>query len=192
MRKVNIEKTNRVLDDFFKVDEAFLQFEKLDGEMSETVRRLNFERGDGVAALVFNADTDKVILVRQFRYAAHTKGEGWVIETVAGMLGEGEDPEAAIIREIEEETGFAKADCTAISQFFVSPGGTSERIYLYYAVVHNKDKVNDGGGLASEHEDIEILEYHMEELMELMENGVITDAKTLIAIMWLENLILKQ
>ena len=68
MRKVKIEQTNRLLDDFFKVDEAFLQFEQFDGEMSPTVRRLNFERGDGVAALVLNADTDKLILVRQYRY----------------------------------------------------------------------------------------------------------------------------
>ncbi len=192
MRKVNIEKTNRILDDFFKVDEAYLQFEKMDGEMSETVRRLNFERGDGVAALVFNEDTDKIILIRQFRYATHTKGESWVIETVAGMKGAEEDPEEAIIREIEEEIGYANAQLTPINNFFVSPGGTSERIYLYYAVVNNIHKVNEGGGLASEAEDIQILEYYYEELMELMENDVITDAKTLIALLWLENLILKQ
>ncbi|MFT4664769.1 MAG: nudix-type nucleoside diphosphatase (YffH/AdpP family) [Polaribacter sp.] len=192
MRKVNIEKTNRILDDFFKVDEAFLQFEKMDGDMSETVRRLNFERGDGVAALVFNEDTDRIILVRQFRYATHLKGESWVIETVAGMKGADEDPEEAIIREIEEEIGYANAQLTTINNFFVSPGGTSERIYLYYAVVSNMHKVSEGGGLASEAEDIQILEYHFEELMELMENEVITDAKTLIALLWLENLILKQ
>jgi nudix-type nucleoside diphosphatase (YffH/AdpP family) len=192
MRKVNIEKTNRILDDFFKVDEAFLQFEKMDGDMSETVRRLNFERGDGVAALVFNEDTDRIILVRQFRYATHLKGESWVIETVAGMKGADEDPEEAIIREIEDEIGYANAQLTTINNFFVSPGGTSERIYLYYAVVSNMHKVSEGGGLASEAEDIQILEYHFEELMELMENEVITDAKTLIALLWLENLILKQ
>ncbi|MFK7808645.1 MAG: NUDIX domain-containing protein [Saprospiraceae bacterium] len=192
MKKVNIKKSNRILDDFFKVDEAFLQFEKLDGEMSDTVRRLNFERGDGVAALVFNADTDKIILVRQFRYSAHLRGESYVIETVAGMLKPEEDPEEAIKREIEEEIGFANPHLTPISQFFVSPGGTSEQIFLYYAVVHEADRVSAGGGLDTENEDIQILEYHMEEITELMDNGVITDAKTLIAIMWLENLILKQ
>jgi nudix-type nucleoside diphosphatase (YffH/AdpP family) len=192
MKKVIIEKTNRLLDDFFKVDEAHLQFEKFNGEMSPKVRLLNLERGDGVAALVFNADTDKLILIRQFRYSAHLRGESWMIETVAGTKKEDENPEEAILREIEEEIGYATAELTPISNFFVSPGGTSERVYLYYAVVYNKDKVHKGGGLASEQEDIQILEYHYEQAMELLNKGVINDARTLIALYWLDNLMLKQ
>ena len=169
-----------------------MKFEQFDGHMSPTVRRLNFERGDGVAAIVFNSDTDKLILTRQFRYATHTKGEGWQIETVAGMLGTEEGAEHGILREIEEEIGYRDAELTLISSFFVSPGGTSERIYLYYAVVNNANKVSEGGGVDSENEDIQILEYHFEELLEMMEAGAITDAKTMIAILWLENLTLKQ
>ncbi|HHS96107.1 MAG TPA: NUDIX hydrolase, partial [Phaeodactylibacter sp.] len=182
MKKVKIEKTNRLLDDFFKVDEAYLQFEKFDGTMSPSVRRLNFERGDGVAALVFNEDTDRIILIRQFRYAAYTKNEGWVIETVAGMLADGEKPEEAITREIEEEVGYKNAALTHIHTFFVSPGGSSERIFLYYAVVNNENKIHEGGGLGSEEEDIQVLEYHFEELQELMAAEMIMDAKTLIAL----------
>jgi nudix-type nucleoside diphosphatase (YffH/AdpP family) len=192
MKKVIIEKTNRLLDDFFKVDEAYLQFEQFNGEMSPQVRLLNFERGDGVAALVFNADTDKLILIRQFRYSTHLRGESWMIETVAGTKGENENPEEAILREIEEEIGYSTAELTLISNFFVSPGGTSERIHLYYAVVYNKDKVHNGGGLPSEQEDIQILEYHYEQAMELLNNGVINDARTLIGLYWLDNLMLKQ
>ena len=64
------------------------------------------ERGDGVAALLYRTDEDRVVLVRQFRYPAWLRdGPGWILEIVAGMLKEGEDPQEAMRREIREETG---------------------------------------------------------------------------------------
>ncbi len=190
MRKVQIEKTNTLLDDFFSVEEAYLQFEQFDGQMSPTVRRLNMERGDSVAAIVFNADSEKLILTRQFRYASHLRGEGWLIEAVAGMLGS-ESPEVAIKREIAEEIGYTNASLTKIANFFVSPGGTSEQIHLFYAVVRDEDKTAEGGGVDSEQEDIQTLEYNFQEALELLENGVIADAKTIMGLLWLENWSLK-
>jgi len=191
MKKVSIEDKKRVFDDFFKIDEVHLQHERFDGTMSPTLRILNFERGDGVAAIVFNVDTDKIILTRQFRYPAYTRGEGWIIEAVAGMQDEGMTAEAAIRKEIMEEIGYQVESISFMSSFFVSPGGTSERIHMFYAVVNNDTKVAPGGGLDEEHEDIQIIELDLDEAIKLAQTGGIMDAKTLYGLLWLENIVLK-
>ncbi|WP_321856741.1 NUDIX hydrolase [Paraburkholderia tropica] len=80
MNKVEVETKARILDDFFKVDEAHLRFEKSDGLMSPLVRRLNFERGDSVAVIMFNPDTAMLTFARQFRYPTYEKGPVWIIE----------------------------------------------------------------------------------------------------------------
>lgn len=186
-RKVVIESEKVLFDDFFKIEESRLKYERFDGSMSPAVRRLNFERGDSVAAVIFNKETRKILLTNQFKYPAFTKGDGWITEVLAGTVADGESPEAAMRREIYEEAGHKVAALTHISTFFVSPGGTSERIILYYAEVENSDKIAAGGGLASEDEDIEMLEFSVPEIWEVLEKGEIADAKTIIALMWLRD-----
>jgi ADP-ribose pyrophosphatase len=174
-----------ILDDFFKVEEVRLSFEKFDGSMSPVVRRLNFERGDSVAAVLHQKQRDVVILVNQFRYPAHDKGPGWLTEVVAGMIDEGEHPEAAMRREILEETGYVVENLVHIADFYVSPGGSSERIFLYCAEISGLDPAGKGGGLASENEDIQLVELSTGEAFARLERGEIQDAKTIIALMWL-------
>lgn len=186
-RKVVIESEKVLFDDFFKIEESRLKYERFDGSMSPAVRRLNFERGDSVAAVIFNKETRKILLTNQFKYPAFTKGDGWITEVLAGTVASSESPEAAMRREIYEEAGYKVAALTHIFTFFVSPGGTSERIILYYAEVENSDKIAAGGGLASEDEDIEMLEFSVPEIWEALEKGEIRDAKTIIALMWLRN-----
>jgi len=187
MKKVVIKSKQRVFDDFFKIDEVYLQRERFDGQMSRPFRQLVFERGDSVAAIVFNKKTEQLILIKQFRYATYEKGPGWIIEAVAGVLEPEESPEEAIRREILEEIGYQVGHVTHISTFYVSPGGTSERIMLYYAEVSQADKVATGGGLTESHEDIKILTYSLPEIWELLKTGQIVDAKTLIGLMWLQS-----
>jgi nudix-type nucleoside diphosphatase (YffH/AdpP family) len=184
-KKVDIVDKRLVFDDFFKIEEIHLRFRRFDGQMSDPVRRLIFERGDAVAALIVNVDTQKALMTRQFRYPTLEKGPGWLHEVVAGMIDAHEQPEKAIKREIHEEIGYQVNELTPIANFYVSPGGSSERIYLYYAEVRNVDRVSAGGGLASEHEDIELVEVSFDRLWEALERGEIRDAKTLIAVQWL-------
>ena len=186
MKRVRVEQKKRIFDDFFKVDEALVRYEKFDGQMSESVRRLNFERGDAVAVLIFNRETRRMILVNQFRYPTYEKGDGWIVEVVAGILGKGEAPEEAVRREVLEETGYRVGEVISIFTFYPSPGGSSERIFLYYAEVENSDRVSGGGGLSSEHEDIEVMDYSLSEIRGALENKKIIDAKTIIALMWFE------
>jgi ADP-ribose pyrophosphatase len=128
-----------------------------------------------------------VILVNQFRYPTLEKGPAWVTEVLAGVLEPNEDPEAAIRREILEEIGYRVGDLMHIATFYMSPGGSSERIILYSAEVDNADKVTSGGGLASEDEDIKILEFSLADLWAAFQSGEIVDAKTIIALMWLRD-----
>jgi nudix-type nucleoside diphosphatase (YffH/AdpP family) len=174
-----------ILDDFFKVEEVHLCFEKFDGSMSPVVRRLNFERGDAVAAVLHQKQRDLVVLVNQFRYPAYEKGPGWLTEIVAGMIDKGESPEDAIRREILEETGHVVDTLLHIAEFYVSPGGSSERIFLYYAEISGLDRAEKGGGLASENEDIQLVELSTGEAFARLDRGEIQDAKTIIALMWL-------
>ena len=187
MKRVVVEKQKRILDDFFKVEEAWVSYERFDGSMTPVVRRLNFERGDSVAVLIFNAGTQRILMVSQFRYPTYAKGPGWITEIVAGMIDGDEAPEDAARREVEEETGFAVSHLEHIATFYVSPGGSSERIGLYYAEVVASDRVGAGGGLAAENEDILDVELTVSEAVREVQNGNIVDAKTIIGILWLRN-----
>ena len=187
MRKVEIQDKHIVFDNVFKIEEATLRFQKFNGQMSEPVRRLVFERGDSAAALLFNRDAQRVILINQFRYPTYEKGQGWLYEVVAGVIDANEQPEESIRREVREEIGYEANELTHIATFYVSPGGTSERIILFYGEVGDADRVSAGGGLASEHEDIQLVELTLPDLWRALENGDIVDAKTLVAAQWLQH-----
>jgi ADP-ribose pyrophosphatase len=198
--KVEIIKNTRVFDGFFKIDEAVLKHEKFNGQMSAEIKRLCFERGSSVAVLLYQSDPAQVWLTRQFRYPAHVfdprpyHDRGWVLETIAGMVGKNELPIDCAEREVFEESGFKLTGALYyISSFFVSPGGSSEYIYLYAAPVTLKDKKNDGGGVVTENEDIKIENFSLTEALNMARQGEICDAKTIIALQWLEKqLILKR
>jgi ADP-ribose pyrophosphatase len=186
MKRVLVERRRRVYDDIFKIEEVHLRYELFDGSMSPTVRRINFERGDSVAALLYKPDTERILLINQFKYPAYEKGPGWITETMAGIVGD-EDPESAARREIMEEAGYRVRNLEHISTFYASPGGSSERVILYYAEVVESDKVGSGGGLETENEDIAAIELTVTDAMEQIRTGEIVDAKTIIAIYWLKN-----
>jgi nudix-type nucleoside diphosphatase (YffH/AdpP family) len=185
MKKVVIQGKRRVFDGFFKIDEAELSFERFDGRMSRPVKRLCFERGDSVAIVIYERDARRIVLTRQFKYPTHEKGPGWIVEVAAGMLEPGETPEAAVRREVLEELGYQVGTVEPIACFYVSPGGSSERILLYYAEVSSAGRVGPGGGVASEDEDIEVVEVPVSELERLLTTGELQDAKTLIGLQWL-------
>ena len=188
-----ITRQQRLFDDFFKIDELLVTHRQIDGTTSSVQRRLVFERGDSVAVLLFNRDRRAVVLVEQFKGPAlvarrrddPTTTDGWLVETLAGMIDTGEAPEAAAIRETLEETGYRIREPELIGRFFVSPGGTSERVFLYFAEVGDADRVGMGGGI--DDEDIQVLEIGLEELFEQLARGLIEDTKLAIGAYWLQN-----
>ena len=193
VRKVVISGKKRVFDSFFKIDEFSVSHELLDGTMSADQRRLVFERGDSVAVLLLNLDSRNAVLVRQFKLPAligrrrdfEATTDGWITEAIAGMINENETPEATAIRETMEETGYQIHNPRLIAKFFSSPGGTSERIFLYFAEVRDSDRSGPGGGL--EDEDIEVLQMPLGELFRQLRIGSIEDPKLIIAGYWLQD-----
>src|SRR5262249_4914830 len=188
-RKAEIKKTSEVFnfDNLFKVDQLEVTHEQVDGSMSASQTRLVFERGDAAAVLLLNLDSRSVILVEQFKVPTLVgrrrddpdTTDGWVTETVAGMVDPHETPLAAAIRETKEESGYQIRDPKLISTFFSSPGGTSERIFLYFAEVHDVDKVDKGGGIGDE--DVKVVQLPVDELFDRLAKGSIDDPKLLIA-----------
>ena len=184
----------RVLDMFFKVDQVTVKHQKFDGTMSEARPWLVFERGDAAAALLFDPGTRDVLLVDQFRPATLGKGvgKGWLLETAAGMIPDGvnfggkakETPEECIIREIEEEAGYRVTELVPIANFFSSPGGTSERIFLFYAEVSETQKIAQGGGV-DEGEDIQTVRMPLGEFLRKLSAREFEDPKIIIAGQWL-------
>jgi ADP-ribose pyrophosphatase len=169
----------------FRINETRFRHELFTGGMSQELVRLDFERGDSVSAVVHRTDTHSLIFTEQFRISTYEKGPGWLLELPAGMIEESENPADSMKREIEEEIGFRTTYLQLISKFYVSPGGTSERIILFYAQVNATQRVSRGGGLRSEGEDIRVVEVPILEVFRRMDAGKFVDAKTIIGLQWL-------
>ena len=182
--KVIIHSRKRLVDDLFNLDEINLQFERFNGDLSSIVRRLNFERGNAVGVLLKLADTQQFLFVNQFRYAPHKNGDdGWIDEIVAGTLRD-EKPEQCAAREVLEETGFKLDKLFLLGNFYVSPGGSCEKIFLYYGLTTSAGKMHEGGGVDIEHENICLKYYKRAELRRLLKQNYFVDAKTIIAIQY--------
>lgn len=151
----------------------------VDDNGSEVVR-LKVVRPDASAVLLYNTDSQRFILTQQYRYPIG----GPSIEIIAGKVDSGEAPESAAIREVLEETGYQVTEdrLQRVVSISPSPGYAQEVIHIFTASVCDADKVSDGGGLASEHEDIALVNFTALELLNAIERGEIIDAKSIAAI----------
>lgn len=174
--KVQIKNKTRVYDGFFKIDEATIEHERFNGE-TQTLKRLCFERGDAVAAVVFDKNSFVFLFTEQFRYPAFSRsGETTMLELVAGMQEQGEHHLDCLKREVVEELGYSLDRSIYLGCFFLSPGGSSERIHLYYAEIG--DKIGNGGGKLEENEDIKIVRLRQSEMTDKLYGDGFNDAKT--------------
>jgi ADP-ribose pyrophosphatase len=184
--KVQIIRTERLFDGFFKLDRAYLRHETPTGEMTPEVMRLNLERGDGAAVLLVNRDRQTVLLTRQFRYATWLRGNGgWILEIPAGTVPKGKTPAAVARSELLEEVGYRPARLRKLFMFYSTPGTTTERTHLFYGEVDNRHRIAAGGGLDSEHEFIEVVELPVARAFSMLRHGKFVDAKTIVAVQWL-------
>ncbi|WP_310992524.1 NUDIX hydrolase [Aequorivita marina] len=179
--KYSINNEETVFNGHYKMVQAEVTYDTFDGN-TITTDRLAFERGDSVAILLIEKETQSVLLTKQFRYPSCKHNEGWLVEIPAGSLEENEDPENCVIREVMEELGYRVNKPKHISTFYASPGAGTERMFLFFAEVSQKDKLEKGGGVDAENEDIQLVKFPISELQsKIME---FKDAKTLVALQW--------
>ena len=170
----------------FRIVEARLRHERFDGTMSKEMTRLSLERGDACAAIMYNPLDDTILLEEAFRYPTYEKTKnGWLFEIPAGMINDDESPADAMKREIEEETGYRVDAVKEIFSFFLSPGGSSERIYFFFVRINPSQHIAKGGGLDSESEDIRSIHVKVDDALKMLEEQKIHDAKSIIGLQWL-------
>ncbi len=180
----NIEK--QVLsNNWYTLYKIGFDYQRQDGSWVRQYRE-SYDRGNGAGILLYNRQKQTVVLIRQFRMPTYVNGNetGMLIETCAGLL-DGQDPETCIINEVFEETGYHIEKVEKVIETYMSPGAVTEILHLYIGEYTDEMKVNHGGGLAEEHEEIEVLEIPVETALKWIATGEIRDAKTIILLQYL-------
>jgi GDP-mannose pyrophosphatase NudK len=183
-KKVKILDEEILSNNWYTLRKYTYQFVKQDGT-TEVQTREAYDRGNGATILLYNKEQQTVLLTRQFRLPTFVNGNasGMLIEACAGLL-DNDNPEDCIRRETEEETGFKITSVRKIFEAYMSPGSVTEILYFFVAAYSKDMKVNEGGGMAHEQEDIEVLELDFSEALKMMENGEIRDAKSIMLLQY--------
>lgn len=173
-------------DGFFQIKTLHLKHTLFEGGWSPVVRRELFVRGNCVAVLLYDPHADAVVIIEQFRVGAIDYGDErtWLLEVVAGAIEPGETPVDVAYRESVEEAGAEIQELIKISDFFTSPGGTSEMLHLFCGRIDSRE-IGGFHGVEDENEDIKVDVLPFDEVYQLLEGGKIISAIPIIAIQWL-------
>jgi ADP-ribose pyrophosphatase len=183
----NVEVLEKTIcfEGFFRIEKYRLRHRLFSGDWSHPLVREVFERGHAAAVLPYDPIRDEVILIEQFRVGALAAADGsWLLEIVAGMIEAGETPQDVVKRESIEEADCIISDLIPLYDFFVSPGGTTERVALFCGRV---DSTHAGGvhGAVEEDEDIKVHVVPLDTAIAFLNSGKITSASAIIALQWL-------
>jgi nudix-type nucleoside diphosphatase (YffH/AdpP family) len=172
-------KGERLLSDHYgTLKSTTFDWRRNDGKW-QTMTRDVFDRGNATTILPYNLARRTVVLVRQFRLPTYLNGyHDLLIEAAAGLLDDA-SPEERIRAEAEEEIGYRLHHVHKVFEAFMSPGVVTEKIHFFVAEYEPQMRVGDGGGLAEEGEDIEVLELAFDEALAMISDGGIVDAKTI-------------
>lgn len=170
---------------FFRLEKYRLRHALFSGGWSPVISRELFERGHAVAVLPYDPVRDEVVLLEQFRIGALEDPQGpWLLEVVAGMIEAGETEASVARRESLEEAGCEVRELIPITRYYASPGGSSETISLFCALV-DTSAVEGIHGLDEEDEDIRVDVVPRETATRWVEQGDIDSAAPIIALQWL-------
>ncbi|MFX0556646.1 GDP-mannose pyrophosphatase NudK [Maribacter sp. CXY002] len=186
MSNKNVKDIEREIlsDNWYTLNKYTFKYQKPDGSW-ETQHREAYDRGNGAAILLYNANKGTVVLTKQFRMPTYVNGneDGMMIEVCAGLL-DGDNPEDCIRKETEEETGYQIQKVKKVFETYMSPGSVTEILHLFIGEYNDKMKIGEGGGARDETENIEVLELPFEEALELIKTGEICDAKTILLLQY--------
>ncbi|TXG39889.1 NUDIX domain-containing protein [Seonamhaeicola maritimus] len=179
----NIEHT-LLSDNYYILNKVNFDYLMKSGIWVNQMREV-YDRGDGAGILLYNKEKKTVILTKQFRMPTflNDNENGFLVEIAAGMLDK-DNPEACVIRETEEETGYRLKEVKKVYEAYSSPGVMTEKMHFFVGEYTDDMKVNEGGGLDSEHEDIEVLEIPFKEAVSMLNNGEIVDTRTIVLLQY--------
>jgi GDP-mannose pyrophosphatase NudK len=182
--RINIVEEKLLSDNWYILKKVTYQYLSKKGELKTTSREA-YDRGNGATILLYNREKDSVILTRQFRLPTYVNGNnnGMLIETCAGLL-DNDQPETAIKRETEEETGYQIDHVEKVFEAYMSPGSVTEKLFFFIAYYSDHHKKNEGGGV--EDEEIEVLEIPFTKALSMISNGEIMDGKTIMLLQHLQ------
>lgn len=171
-------------DNWYTLNKYTFEYQKPDGTW-ETQQREAYDRGNGAAILLYNANKGTVVLTKQFRMPTYVNGndDGMMIEVCAGLL-DGDNPADCVRKETEEETGYKISNVKKVMQPYMSPGSVTEILYLFVGEYDASMKVSEGGGAEDETENIEVLELDFKKAMEMITTGEIMDSKTIMLLQY--------
>ncbi|HCM61453.1 MAG TPA: GDP-mannose pyrophosphatase [Morganella sp. (in: Bacteria)] len=182
--RVRIIDTITLSDNWYILRKYVFDYLRSDGTWQRQEREA-YDRGNGAVILLYNRSKNSVILIRQFRFPTFINGhDGFLIEAAAGLLEE-KDPVSRIKAEAEEETGFHITEVEKVFEAFMSPGSVTEKLYFFIAEYQDNNRLNQGGGLKEEGEDVEVLEMKFDDALAAIRNGDIIDGKTIMLLQYL-------
>ncbi len=184
--KVKILETKLLSDNWYTLKKITYEYLKND-DTWQTQSREVYDRGNGATILLYNKEYKTVILTKQFRLPTFVNGNasGMLIEACAGLLDK-DNEEDCIRRETEEETGYKISEVRKIFEAYMSPGSVTEILYFFIAAYSKSMKVNNGGGIEHEQEDIEVLEFNIDEAVQMIDKGEIKDGKTIMLLQYVK------
>jgi GDP-mannose pyrophosphatase NudK len=180
--------TSKVISNFWgTLEHINFDFTFKNGKSTNVTHEV-YGKCDGVAILLYNRQTKKVILAKQFRMPVFVAGisKGFSIEVVGGAIDENESPETCVLRETEEEVGYRISVVKRVTTTFLSPGIVKERVHLFIGEYKDEDKTENGGGLEAENEEIEVLETLFIDALKMIETEEIIDARTIMLLQYLQ------
>ena len=181
--RIRVKSVRLLSDNYATLTDTAFEWRRGDGEW-QTQHRESYDRGNAATLLPYNLRQRSVVLVRQFRYPAYVNGyDDLLIEAAAGVL-DNETPEVRIRAEMEEETGYRLGEIRKIFEAFMSPGTVTEKLHFFVAEYQPDMRIGNGGGLAHEGEDIEVLELPIDQALAMIGDGRILDAKTIMLLQY--------
>lgn len=183
---VKLLDTTLLSDNWYILKKVTYEYTLPNGTTEQHTREA-YDRGNGATILLYNKAQQTVILTRQFRLPTYINGneDGMMIEACAGLLDK-DNPEDCIRREAEEETGYRVQNIQKVFEAYMSPGSVTELIHFFIAGYTPQMKINDGGGLQDEQENIQVLELPFTQALQMVADGSIKDGKTIMLLQYLQ------
>lgn len=186
MKHGNVRNITKELlsNNWYTLHKVTFEYQREDGEWETQIREA-YDRGNGAAILLYNAQKGTVVLTQQFRMPTYLNGneDGMMVEACAGLLEKG-NAEETIKMEVEEETGYKIDRVKKVFEAYMSPGSVTEILYFFIGQYEDAMKVSEGGGAEDETENIEVLEMDFNEALRMMDAGEIKDAKTIMLLQY--------